>query len=45
VYSEFRVHSQASPLQIRGGQSGTCLGLSPIASVFPCQHNLTNAPY
>jgi hypothetical protein len=39
VYSEFR------PLQIRGGQSGTWTGLSPIASVFPCQHDLTNAPY
>ena len=45
VHSEFRVHSQTSPLQICGGQSGTCTGLCPIASVFPWQHNVTNAPY
>lgn len=45
MYSEFRVHSQASALQIRDGQSGTWTGLSPVASVFPCQHNLTNAVF
>jgi hypothetical protein len=43
--AEARVRSWVSPRGSRGGQSRNGAGLSPSASVFPCQCHSTNSPH
>ena len=46
VTVQAHVHSQVSPSEICGGQSGTGTGFLRSTSVSPCQHHhSTIAPY
>jgi hypothetical protein len=42
---EARDSYQTNPSGVRGGQSGTKVGLSPRTAIFPRQNDCTLAPY